>query len=58
MTHDKIFHVYIMTSKRYGTLYTGVTSNIGQRIYQHKQQQAEGFTKKYGVDVIFFDQDQ
>ena len=44
--------VYIMTNKRNGTLYTGVTSNLRQRIYQHRQGLMEGFTKKYGCKIL------
>ncbi|MBW6511213.1 MAG: GIY-YIG nuclease family protein [Desulfuromonadaceae bacterium] len=41
--------VYILASKKNGTLYTGVTSNLEQRIYQHKHHLLEGFTSKYDV---------
>ena len=41
--------VYIMTNKRNGTLYTGVTSNLPQRVWQHKNNLVEGFTKRYGT---------
>ena len=44
--------VYIMMNKRNGTLYTGVTSNLRQRIYQHRQGLMEGFTKKYGCKIL------
>ncbi|MBZ0087912.1 MAG: GIY-YIG nuclease family protein [Thermomonas sp.] len=44
--------VYLMASKRNGTLYTGVTSNLVQRVWQHKEGAVEGFTKKYGVKVL------
>lgn len=50
----KDFYVYILTSKRNGTLYTGVTSNLVQRVYQHKQGNVEGFTKKYGVKMLAY----
>ena len=41
-----------MTSKRNGTLYLGVTSNLVQRVWQHKNGFVEGFTKRYGVHVL------
>jgi putative endonuclease len=44
--------VYILASKRNGTLYTGVTSDLIKRIWQHKQGVVEGFTKKYGVKLL------
>ncbi len=47
-------YVYILASKRNGTLYTGVTSNLVARIWQHKQGVAEGFTKKYHVHMLVY----
>jgi len=44
--------VYILASKRNGTLYLGVTSNLVQRIWQHKNDLVEGFTKRYGVHTL------
>jgi putative endonuclease len=44
--------VYILASRRNGTLYVGVTSNLVQRVWQHKNDLAEGFTKKYGVHTL------
>ena len=41
--------VYIMASKRHGTLYTGVTSNLMQRIAQHREGLIPGFTRRYKV---------
>ena len=41
--------VYILASKPHDTLYVGVTSNLVQRIWQHKNDLVEGFTKRYGV---------
>ena len=49
--------VYIMTNKRNGTLYTGVTSNIVQRVYQHKRAVIPGFTKQYGCkSLVYYEQ--
>ena len=39
--------VYILTNKKHGTLYVGVTSNLVRRIWQHKNDQIDGFTKRY-----------
>jgi putative endonuclease len=44
--------VYIMASKRNGTLYTGVTSNLGQRARQHREGVADGFTERYGCKLL------
>jgi len=54
---SKQFYVYILTSKRNGTLYIGVTSNLPQRIQQHKNNQFDGFSKKYNVkQLVYFEQ--
>jgi putative endonuclease len=48
--------VYILASSRNGTLYIGVTSNLVKRVYEHKHEIADGFTKKYGVKMlVWFD---
>jgi putative endonuclease len=44
--------VYILASQRNGTLYTGVTSDLTKRIWQHKNDQVEGFTKTYQVHML------
>jgi putative endonuclease len=44
--------VYLLASKRNGTLYAGVTSDLVQRIWQHKNDLVEGFTKRYGVHAL------
>ena len=44
--------VYILASKRNGTLYIGVTSNLQRRIHEHKTDAVEGFTKKYYVHLL------
>ena len=52
--HMKGGWVYILASKKNGTLYIGVTSNIHERIYAHKQKTIPGFTKKYNVDRLVY----
>ena len=48
--------VYILSSKRNGTLYIGVTSDLVQRVWQHKNDFADGFTKRYGVhDLVWYE---
>jgi putative endonuclease len=44
--------VYILASKPYGTLYTGVTSNLGDRLEAHRNGCVDGFTKQYGVHTL------
>jgi len=44
--------VYILASKRNGTLYIGVTSNLVKRVWEHKNNMVEGFTKRYGVHQL------
>ena len=49
-------YVYILASKKNGTLYIGVTSNLIKRIYEHKSDAVEGFTKQYGVkDLVYYE---
>jgi len=45
----KAGYVYLLASGRYGTLYTGVTSDLIKRTWQHQEGFADGFTKKYSV---------
>ncbi|MCB1898554.1 MAG: GIY-YIG nuclease family protein [Rhodocyclaceae bacterium] len=48
--------VYLLASRRNGTLYVGVTSNLVQRVWQHREGLAEGFTKRYGVkQLVWFE---
>jgi putative endonuclease len=51
---DKTPCVYILASRRNGTLYIGVTSDLHSRISEHKQDLMEGFTKKYGVHLLVY----
>lgn len=53
MHADRQYYVYIMTN-RSGTLYTGVTNNVKQRVYQHKNKLIGGFTKKYNIDKLIY----
>ena len=46
------YYVYILASKRNGTLYIGVTSDLEKRIYEHKNDLIDGFTKKYHVHTL------
>ena len=48
--------VYLLASKRNGTLYTGVTSNLLQRVWEHKSDFVEGFTKKYRAHHLVLSQ--
>jgi putative endonuclease len=49
--------VYILASGRNGTLYIGVTSNLTKRVWEHKSDLVEGFTKKYGAHtLVWFEQ--
>ncbi len=45
-------YVYILFSKKTGTLYTGVTSDLIKRVWEHKNKVAEGFTKAHNVDKL------
>ncbi len=49
---NKLPCVYLLASKRNGTLYVGVTSDLVKRIWEHKNHVADGFTKQYGVDQL------
>ena len=50
-------HVYIMTNKRDGVLYTGVTSDLAARVTQHREGQGGGFTSKYGCKILVYLED-
>jgi putative endonuclease len=51
------YYVYILASKRNGTLYIGVTNDLIRRVAEHKSGQYDGFTKKYGVNTLVFYED-
>ena len=46
------YYIYIISNKNNMVLYTGVTSNLKKRVYEHKEKLADGFTKKYKVDKL------
>ena len=51
------YYVYILASRKNGTLYIGVTNDLLKRVYDHKNNLIEGFTKKYGVhDLVYYEQ--
>ena len=52
----KQYAVYILASKKNGTLYIGVTSDLAKRVFEHKSDLVEGFTKKYQVhDLVYYE---
>lgn len=50
----KKYHVYIMTNDYNTVLYTGVTSNIAKRVYEHKNKLIESFTKRYNITKLVY----
>jgi putative endonuclease len=50
----KYYFVYILASKRNGTLYIGVTNDVERRTYEHKNNVFPGFTQKYGVHMLVY----
>ena len=52
--NENQYYVYILASKRNGTLYIGVTSNLIKRVYEHKKNLVDGFTKKYNIHKLVY----
>jgi len=52
--NDENYYLYIIASKKNGTLYIGVTNDLVKRIYEHKQNAVNGFTKKYNVHTLVY----
>ena len=51
-----MYYVYMLTNKHNTTLYTGVTNNLARRLYEHKHQLVDGFTKRYNLHkLVYFD---
>ena len=52
----KQYYIYILTSKKNGILYIGLTNNLVRRIYEHKNKLVEGFNSKYNVNnLVYFE---
>ena len=49
-----MYYVYILTTQNNGTLYVGVTNDLSRRLCEHKNAQADGFTKKYHVNKLVY----
>ena len=57
MINSKKYYIYLLAGQRKGTLYIGITSDLIKRIYQHKNNQVDGFTKRYGVhSLVYFEE--
>lgn len=50
----KQYYVYILTSKKNGVLYIGITNDLRNRVFEHKSKIIEGFTKKYNVNKLVY----
>ena len=50
----KCGYIYLLTNKTNKVIYTGVTSNLQKRVYEHKQKFIDGFTKKYNIDKLVY----
>src|SRR5262245_28640020 len=49
-----VYFVYMLASRRNGTLYVGMTNDLSRRVYEHQQGAIPGFTKKYGVKMLVY----
>ncbi len=49
---ERLYYVYILASRRNGTLYVGVTNDVMRRTWEHKSDLRAGFTRKYGVHIL------
>ena len=47
-----VYYVYILASRKHGTLYIGLTNDLVRRVYQHKTHAARGFTSRYGIHLL------
>ncbi len=49
---ERVYYVYLLASRKNGTLYTGVTNSLERRVWQHRHGSATGFTARYGVNRL------
>lgn len=57
MSKERHYYVYILASKIGGTLYIGVTNDLIRRVYEHRENLAAGFTKRYEIHrLVYFEQ--
>ena len=54
MSQENSYFVYLLASKRNGTLYIGVTNNLPRRPYEHREKTIKGFTQKYNVSMLVY----
>ncbi len=53
---SRYYYIYILSNFRRTTLYTGITSNLVKRVYEHKNNLADGFSKKYSLhDLLYYE---
>jgi len=54
---EKKYWVYLLSNKRNGAIYTGVTNNLYKRVYEHKKNMVKGFTKKYKIhNLVYYEE--
>ena len=51
---EKVGYIYLLTNSANTVIYTGVTSNLQKRIYEHKEKLIEGFTKRYNITKLVY----
>ncbi|MGC9093957.1 MAG: GIY-YIG nuclease family protein [Bacteroidota bacterium] len=51
---SRLYFVYIMSNKKNGVLYTGVTNDLKRRVYEHKTKSGSGFTRRYNIDKLVY----
>lgn len=51
---ETVYYVYVLASRKHGTLYIGVTGNLLKRLWEHREGLVEGFTTRYGVTCLVY----